>query len=173
MGTNIGHSLIKMQAGSSLVQAIACCLFGAQPLPVSMVAYCKLHMLITTFKQIWIKSGFLFLETYSWKCRLKADGHLVQATKEWMVIEGGTTTPVRHLGTTNVSKKYYNALPISRGHFSPKNSRKAPKARPLRRGMGVFREFGVWPKFYLRSCCTVCNSVLHCTAIYRESIIPC
>ena len=47
-----------------------------------------------------------------------------------------------------------SALPIYRGHFSPHNSRKTPIARPLGRGMGVFREFEVWPKFYLRSCCT-------------------
>ena len=51
----------------------------------------------------------------------------------------------------------YSGLPISLGHFSPNNSRKTPIARPLGRGMGVLREFKVWPKLYHRSCCAVCN----------------
>ena len=64
-----------------------------------------------------------------------------------------------------------SALPISRDHFSPNNSRKTSIARPLGWGMGVVREFQVWPKFYLRSCCAGCNIVLYCTAIYWDSII--
>ena len=66
---------------------------------------------------------------------------------------------------------WYSALPTSRGHFSPHNSRKTLIARPLGRGMGVFREFEMWPKFYIQSCCAVCNIVLYCTVIYRESIV--
>ena len=66
---------------------------------------------------------------------------------------------------------WYSALPISHGHFSPNNSRKTPMARPFGRDMGVFRELKIWPKFRIRSCCTVCNIVLYCTVIYRESII--
>ena len=65
----------------------------------------------------------------------------------------------------------YSALPISRGHFSPNNSRKTPIARPLGRSMGVFRGFEIWPKFHLRSCCTGCKVVLCCSAIYRKSIV--
>ena len=71
----------------------------------------------------------------------------------------------------NYYKMLYSALPISRGHCSPHNSRKTLIARPLGRGMGVFREFEMWPKFYLRKCCAVCNIVFYCTAIYRESIV--
>ena len=37
----------------------------------------------------------------------------------------------------------YSAIPISRGHFPPNNSRKTPIARPHGRAMGVFREFEV------------------------------
>ena len=55
--------------------------------------------------------------------------------------------------------------------LSANNSRKAPIARPLGRGMGAFREFEVWPKFCLRSCCDECNIVLYCVAIHRESIV--
>ena len=73
--------------------------------------------------------------------------------------------------TTFHYSSMYSALPISRGHFTPYNSRKTPIARPLGRGMGVFRESECWSKFYLRSCCAVCNFVLYCTAIYRESIV--
>ena len=58
---------------------------------------------------------------------------------------------------------------ISRGHFSQNNSRKPPTTRPLGRGMCVFREFEVGTTFQFRSCCDVCNIVLYCTAIYRES----
>ena len=41
----------------------------------------------------------------------------------------------------------YSALPIYRGLFSLNNSREAPIARPLGRGMGVFRDMLVWTKF--------------------------
>ena len=44
---------------------------------------------------------------------------------------------------------WYSALPIYRGWFSSYNPRKTPIARPLGRGMVVFREFLVWPKCYL------------------------
>ena len=37
--------------------------------------------------------------------------------------------------------------------------------------MGIFREFEVWPKFYLRSCCAVCDNAFNCIAIYREFIV--
>ena len=73
------------------------------------------------------------------------------------------------VGTTNITS--YSALPISRCHFSPNDSHKTPIARPLGRGMGVFREVEVWPKFYLRSCCARCIIVLYCTVIYQKSIV--
>ena len=63
----------------------------------------------------------------------------------------------------------YYALPISRGHFSPNNSRKTPIPPPNVRGMGTFREFELWPKVCPRSCCE-CNVVLYYTATYQESI---
>ena len=69
-----------------------------------------------------------------------------------------------------VSVCYCSALPISPGHVSRNNLRKTPIAPLWGRGMGVFCEFEVWPKFYLRSCCAVCNNVLYCSAIYRKSI---
>ena len=43
--------------------------------------------------------------------------------------------------------------------------------RPLGRGTGVFREFEMWPKFYLWSRCAGRNTVLYCTANYRKSIV--
>ena len=51
-------------------------------------------------------------------------------------------------------------------YLVPDNSRKTPIARPLGRGMDVFREFKVF--FYLRSCCSLCN-----TEIYRKSTVRC
>ena len=66
----------------------------------------------------------------------------------------------------------YSASPISCGCFPANNSRKTSIARPLGRGMGVFREFEIWPKFYTQSCCAGCNIVLYCTVIYRQSIVP-
>ena len=65
----------------------------------------------------------------------------------------------------------YSALRISRGHFSPNNSRITTIARPKGRGMGVFQELEVWSKFYLRIYCIVCNIVLYHTVIYRESMV--
>ena len=63
----------------------------------------------------------------------------------------------------------YSPLPIYRSHYPPHNSRKTPIAHPNGRAMAVFGEFEVWPKMNRRSCCTVCNIVLYCTVIYRES----
>ena len=63
----------------------------------------------------------------------------------------------------------YSAFPIAHGHFFSNNSRKTAITRPLGRGMGVYREFEIWSKFCLLSCCTVVNILLYCTAIYRES----
>ena len=62
----------------------------------------------------------------------------------------------------------YSALPISHDHIPPNNSGKTPTACLWGWAMGVFREFEVWPKFYLRSCC---NNMLYCTAFYQESIV--
>ena len=59
---------------------------------------------------------------------------------------------------------------ISRLIFS-KQLTKGTIARPWGRDMGVFREFEVWPKFYPRNCCAVCNNILWYTVIYREFII--
>ena len=59
---------------------------------------------------------------------------------------------------------------MSRGHFSPNNSRKTSTGRPLGRCICVFQEFEFCPKIYLRSCCAGCNVVLYFTAIYRWSI---
>ena len=69
---------------------------------------------------------------------------------------------------------WYSARPIYRGpspHPPPNNSRKTAIAHPQGRDMGVFHEFEVWPKFYLRNNCIVCNIVLYCTVMYRKSIV--
>ena len=60
----------------------------------------------------------------------------------------------KNVFTQHKSQPLKGTLPISRGHFSPNNSRKTPTARPLG-----------------RSCCVINNIVLYCTAIYRESIV--
>ena len=67
----------------------------------------------------------------------------------------------------------HSALPISRCHFSPNNSRRTPIARLLGRDMDVILEFEVLPKVYIRNGCVEWNIVLYCTAIYRESIVLC
>ena len=43
----------------------------------------------------------------------------------------------------------YSALPISRGLFSPNNSRRTPIVRSLGRDIDVILEFEVLPKFYI------------------------
>ena len=55
----------------------------------------------------------------------------------------------------------YSALPISRGHFSPNNSRSTPIARSLGRDMDVILEFEVLPKFYIRNWRVGWNIVLY------------
>ena len=62
----------------------------------------------------------------------------------------------------------YSTLPIYRGLSSPNNSRMTPIARPLGRGMGVFRESLIWPKFPRSNLVYI---VLYGTVIYRESIV--
>ena len=76
----------------------------------------------------------------------------------------------RSSSSTVVALTAYGALPTSRGHTSPLISRKAAIARPLGLGMGVFLEFEVWPKFYLRSCAGW-NIARYCTGIYRVFIV--
>ena len=76
-----------------------------------------------------------------------------------------------HFDTTlGPPQPQYSALPISRGHLFPNNSRKTPMARPLGLNMGVFHEFKIWPNFALEVY-TVSNIVLYCTAICREYIV--
>ena len=65
-----------------------------------------------------------------------------------------------------IHKAWYSALPISRGHLSPNNSRKTPIAHPLGRGVDVLREFQVWPNLYHRSCCAV--SMQYCAILCRN-----
>ena len=55
----------------------------------------------------------------------------------------------------------YSALPISRGHFSPNNSRSTPIARSLGRDMDIILEFEVLPKFYIRNWRVGWNIVLY------------
>ena len=64
-----------------------------------------------------------------------------------------------------------SALSISRGHFSPNNSRKTAISRPLGQDMATFHDFEIWPMFCLQIYCHVCDIVLYCTTIYRESVV--
>ena len=73
----------------------------------------------------------------------------------------------------NIQLNIYSALSIYHGQLSPNNSRGTPIARPLGRGMGVFREILVWPKFYIWIQCTAYCIMTYGTAIYRESIVSC
>ena len=56
--------------GSSLVQVMACCLFGTKPLPKPMLAYCQLD----SWEHISVKFELEFYHFHSrkcnWKCRL-------------------------------------------------------------------------------------------------------
>ena len=67
----------------------------------------------------------------------------------------------------------HSARPIYRGLFSTTNSRETHIARPLGRGMGVFRDILVWTKFYHRIKRTVCDVVLYGrpTMMFPESIV--
>ena len=56
-----------------------------------------------------------------------------------------------------LSHTQQRALLIFHGHFNPNNSQKTLLARPLGRGLGLFREFEVWPKFNIWRCSAVCN----------------
>ena len=75
-----------------------------------------------------------------------------------------------HYTPTELSQ-YSALLLISCCHSSPKSSPNTPRAHPWGPAMGVFGEFELWPKFYLRNCCVVCNEMLYCTAICRHAIV--
>ena len=95
-------------------------------------------------------------------------------TKPCAYFLGYTVCSSRNTTKHNTAMYIYtghSAFPISRGHFSPHNSRTTHIARSLGPGRGVFREFEVWPKLYLQSCCDVCNFMLYYTAIYQEFIV--
>ena len=53
--------------GSSLVQVMACLLFGAKPLPEPMLAYCQLD----SWEHNWVKFESKFYHFHSRKCDLK------------------------------------------------------------------------------------------------------
>ena len=87
-----------------------------------------------------------------------------RSTEAWKYVRLSTLLP-----NPLPTRPQCSEIPISRGHFSLNNLRKTPIPHPWRRAMGAFREFEVWPEFYLRSYCAVCNNVLF-TVIYRESM---
>ena len=60
----------------------------------------------------------------------------------------------------------YSTFPISRGQFSPNNSRKIATARPSGQGMTVFPEFKAWPKFVAFE---VLYYVLYRAIVYRDT----
>ena len=76
-----------------------------------------------------------------------------------------------HRGPVNSPHKW----PVTRKCFhlmtSSCNSRKTAIARPLGRDLAAFQAFEIWTKFCFRIYCPVCNIVLYCTAVYRESIV--
>ena len=53
--------------GSSLVQVMACCLFGAKPLPEPALAHCQLH----SWEQISVKFESKFYHFHSRNCNWK------------------------------------------------------------------------------------------------------
>ena len=61
---------VRQWNGSSLVQVMACCLFGGKPLPEPMLVYCQLN----SSKQVSVIFEFEFYHfhtrKYIWKCRL-------------------------------------------------------------------------------------------------------
>ena len=83
----------------------------------------------------------------------------------------GWTNPMApRLFSLHITDVIQCALGKSQSIFSS-NSRKTPIARPLGRGMVVFHEFLVWPKFYNRNYCAVCSVLLYCIPIYRKRIV--
>ena len=72
----------------------------------------------------------------------------------------------------NPCQLQYSVLPISHGHFSPhlpRNSRKTPIARPLGRGMSVFRQFRSVTEVLL-SKLLYCMPYLYIVPRYIESL---
>ena len=64
----------------------------------------------------------------------------------------------------------YSVFQIYRGLFSPSNSRKTPIARPLGRGMVVFRESLVLPMFIFKFIVR-CAAACYIVPGYIESIV--
>ena len=58
---------MRQWTGSTLVQVIACCLFGTKPLPEPMLSYCQLYL----YKQTSVKFESIYKTYNSWKCTWK------------------------------------------------------------------------------------------------------
>ena len=107
---------MRQWTGSSLVQVMACRLFGAKPLPEPMLTYCELD----SWEHISVKFESEFYHFHSgkcsWKCRLSkcrpfcaggdewsATLHLVPGYVPWEI----TTRMILGLHPTNERRRYY------------------------------------------------------------------
>ena len=75
----VTHICISKLDRPSLVQKMACLLFGAKPLREPMLVYCRLDPQEGNLCDIWIEIQFSSMESI-WKCSLQNDGHLVSAS---------------------------------------------------------------------------------------------
>ena len=66
--------------GSSLVQILACRLFGTKPLSEPMLAYCKLH----PWEQVSAKFHSKFKHFHSRKCLLRNGSHVDCSVSIWL-----------------------------------------------------------------------------------------
>ena len=69
------HQWIK----PSLIQIMACCLFGAKPLPESVLTYCQLDPGEQTSVKFWSNYNNLHLRKLTWKYLLQNGNHSVSA----------------------------------------------------------------------------------------------
>ena len=70
---------MRQWTGSSLVQVMACCLFGAKPLPVLMLAYCQLD----SWEHISVKFESEYYNFHSRKCNWKMKMQLKMSSGRW------------------------------------------------------------------------------------------
>ena len=73
-----GDTLICQWTVSSLVQVMACCLFGGKPLPEPMLTYCQLDLKEHILMKYYLKFESFQSRKCIWKCRLQMSAILFQ-----------------------------------------------------------------------------------------------
>ena len=148
--------MTRRQPRTSLVQIMACLLFGVKPLSEPMLEYCQSHRLEQTSVNFYWQFRHFHPRTCIWKCRLKNGGHFFSASL-CKFLDMHPNITIRMAGLPNEPihddvikwKHFPRYWPIVRGiHRSPVNSPHNGQWR----GALIFTLICVWINGWVNNC---------------------